>query len=233
MSQVCHVIYGSTYDHKYLMGQMKFRFHYGDKVWVRFSSPYTDLAKEIEQIKEEISEIQSINHTTVDLKVYQNTSVDPYVSTFGRDCPKTSFTPPKVRQAFDFHEGDQLELSGYQANYIQKQLGMDLFFRNIELVEVIDENKKYVEAKFKFISTIAQSCHCCGRSLEDEVSVSSGVGPVCAKKYLGLKKVTKADAAIIMARIDELSNEIGVVGPVRIYKNRIKTRLEKPQEEVA
>jgi len=219
------VVYGDTYSHRDQLKDLGFKWHAGDKVWVAFwseeSSPLRVLA-----IEDLSNQGVSVDHTTADWFIH--TSVDPRAYK-GISSP-TGYQPPSTvvkntsSKNFTFVPGDQLELGGGFVRNIKRELEMEIFFCNVEVVEVLAETFKAVRARIKFVSKIAESCHMCGRSLDDEVSKATGVGPICIKR-LGIKKASVENAHLIIAELDRLVEHLGVTGPFWIPKSQIKRRL--------
>ena len=157
------------------------------------------------------------------------TCVDPVSGDKYKTRP-TGYKPPPEQgqfykpEDFTYKVGDELEINKYAAKKIADDRGFDLAFRNIKVTEVVAETHDQVQLKFEYISHIAENCHLCGRGLENEVSLACGIGPVCAKR-LGFKRVTVADADIILEKLHQLVGLIGVVGPVWIKKYNVKQKL--------
>lgn len=229
MSMV-HVAYGDTYKHKRTLSQKKFRFHYGDKVWIRFIDPSLDdgeLEKHVRNTQKEIEELEGVHYTQAQSSFYDGTSVDPYISFSGED-PSSGFRVPKVekdQEEFSIKAGDRIEIKSWLAKKLQEDTGEDIFFRNLEIVETLRETYKAVHCRIKFISDIAESCHLCGRSLDDPISVATGIGPVCLKK-IGIKRVSADQAKEVLKEIDKICKDIGEIGPVWIAKSQIKRNIE-------
>jgi len=125
-----------------------------------------------------------------------------------------------VKEAY-LKKGDRVELKKWIANTLADEKGMAFFFRNIKVEEVLRETSKAVEIKTSFVSDVATTCHCCGRDLDNDISRAVGVGAVCAKKYLGIKRPTMKNAKEILAKIDEEAKNAGVL-KVWIPKSQIK-----------
>lgn len=128
--------------------------------------------------------------------------------------------PPQQRE-FTIKIGQRVEVKAWIARRLAADLSLDFFFRNVEVVEVINETYKAYQLKVKFVSQIVTSCHICGRDLDTEISRATGIGPVCADK-MGLPRPTLATAQDTLAAIDALCVKIGSVGPIWIPKSQIK-----------
>ncbi len=136
---------------------------------------------------------------------------------FKASQPKS--TEPKV---YSIASGQRIEVKAWIARRLQADLGLAFFFRNLEVVEVLNETFKAYQVKVKFVAQIVTSCHICGRDLDTEISRATGIGPVCADK-MGLPRPTLATANETLKAIDALCQGIGAVGPIWVPKSQIKT----------
>lgn len=127
------------------------------------------------------------------------------------DAAKYDF-PKKSLQS-----GDLISIDKKMARILQHRFGMKYFFRNLEIVDVLQENGYGCKITFKFSDKILTDCHICGRALDCEISKACGVGPVCLK-HIGLERPKKGEAHDILAQIMELAKTVGVLGPVWIPK---------------
>lgn len=128
-----------------------------------------------------------------------------------KEAPKKEFT---------YKVGDKITIKKWIANKLAESQGMEFFFRNLEISEMLDETSRAIEIKVKFVSDIQNSCHMCGRSLDCEISRATGIGPVCIKK-IGVKRPSKATAQEMLKAIDQLTERIGEIGPIWIPKSQI------------
>lgn len=124
------------------------------------------------------------------------------------------------QQQFSFQPGDQVEIKHFIAKRIAEENKVPHAFRNLEIVEIFRESAKAIQVRIKYVSKIATSCHLCGQPLDTEISRACGIGPVCAEK-LGFKRPKLADAALILAELEKLAQQIGVLGPVWLAKSQI------------
>ena len=128
---------------------------------------------------------------------------------------------PKVRRESSIMPGAIIEVKAWIARRLQADLGMQYFFRNLNVVEVVSESQKAFQVKVSFVSKIVTSCHICGRELDTDVSRATGIGPVCADR-LGIKRPTLATASETLDAIDALCKNLGTIGPVWLPKSQIK-----------
>jgi hypothetical protein len=131
-----------------------------------------------------------------------------------------------VKPTYSMEKGQRVTIRKHFANNKAKELGYKVFFRNLIIEEVHAESRKAIEVTVSFDSKLSTYCHCCGLNLDTEVSQATGIGPICAKKYFGFKRVTMADAPAILARIEE---ETKALGTVRIWvpKSQFITKAEQ------
>lgn len=144
---------------------------------------------------------------------------------FGLKTETISETPNS--KTFSFNKGDKITIKKWFANQQAKGLKLRIFFRNLIIEEVISETNKAIQVKVSFNSKITTYCHCCGLNLDNEVSKAMGIGPVCAKKYFGFKKVSLTDAMAVLTKIEEEAKIAGVIGPIWIPKSQILSKAEQ------
>lgn len=130
-----------------------------------------------------------------------------------------------LNKTFSVAVGQTIEVKAWIARRLQADLGMEYFFRNLEIVEVLTETAKAYQLKVKFVSKIVTSCHVCGRDLDTDVSKSCGIGPVCADR-LGLPRPTLETAHLTLQALDALCGNIGVVGPIWLPKSQVRAISE-------
>jgi hypothetical protein len=150
----------------------------------------------------------------------------PTFPTF-RPIVATPQQPPQLRN------GDQIEVKHFIAERIAQDAKAPVAFRNFEVVEMLRESAKAIQVRVRMASKIASSCHLCGQPLDTEISRASGVGPVCAEK-LGFKRPKLTDAADILAKLDKMAQDFGIIGPVWIPKSQIvdTARVASDDEEM-
>lgn len=137
--------------------------------------------------------------------------------------PATEVSP----KSFSMAKGDKIMIRKWFANNKAKELGLKVFFRGLIIEEVLAETPRAIMVKVSFNSKLSTYCHCCGLNLDTEISKATGIGPVCAKKYLGFKRVSLADAPSILAKVEEECKIAGIIGPIWIPKRQMVTRAEQ------
>jgi hypothetical protein len=112
--------------------------------------------------------------------------------------------------------------SRHLSEHFISEFKMPYFFRTLEIVEIIREGSFALQAKVKFYTEVSGQCHLCGKPLEDEFSQKTGIGPVCAKKKLGIKRTKIENVQEVIDRIKQVADEIGIIGPLIIPKTQIQ-----------
>jgi Family of unknown function (DUF6011) len=142
-------------------------------------------------------------------------------------APQTEDKPFPVPQTFSKAKGDVMTIRKHFANKKAKELGYKVFFRTVVVEEVLAETPRAIQVKVSFSSKLSTYCVCCGLNLDTEVSKATGVGAVCAKKYLGIKRVTLADAPMVLARIEEETKALGITPAIWIPKSQMLTKADQ------
>lgn len=124
-------------------------------------------------------------------------------------------------------QGQEITIRKWLAQSLANQLKMPFFFRNLVVEEVLNETSKAINVKVRFNNNIAACCHFCGRGLDNEVSKATGVGPVCAKKYLKVSRPTVDSAKEIIDKINAEAQNAGVIGPLWIPKSQLVSAGQK------
>lgn len=135
-------------------------------------------------------------------------------------------TQAQAQKNFTYKPGDRIEIKTWLAKKLGAQANIDIFFRNLEITQVLDESVRGVNCKIKFVSEVASACHICGLPLDTEISRACGIGPVCCGR-LGIDRPDKYTAPQILAKIEEYAKKVGEIGPFWIAKSQIK---DKPNE---
>lgn len=122
---------------------------------------------------------------------------------------------------FSIAIGQTFEIKTWLAKALQKQLELNFFLRNLEVVEVISETPKAYMVRVKFVSKIACNCHVCGRPLDNAISKATGIGPICAVK-IGLTRPSLSNAQATIDELEALCVQIGTLPAVWVPKSQIK-----------
>lgn len=151
------------------------------------------------------------------------------LSTKQLECAEKFFAPQAKpdSQTFTYAPGDKITIRKWLAQSLAKKKQLTFFFRNLIIEEVIAETDRAIQVKVKFNSEIAAVCHCCGRGLDNEISKATGIGPVCAKKYLGVKRPTMDNAQEIIEKIEQEAKNAGVVDVGWLPKSQLVSKAQK------
>jgi len=122
----------------------------------------------------------------------------------------------------EYEKHNVIFTSRYLAEHFISSFDAKYFFRTLEIVKIEKEGFLGIEAYVKFYTEVCGQCLLCGRPLEDEFSKKTGIGPVCAKKKLGIKRTSVEDVEIARKKILEVAEKVGTIGPIFIPKNQIK-----------
>lgn len=115
--------------------------------------------------------------------------------------------------------GDVIVETKHLSSYFSGEFKVKYFFRTLKIVEVLDESAVALNLRVKIHTEVSGNCHLCGKTLTDEFSQKTGIGPVCAKKYLGIKNGSTEDT---VKKIKEIAQSYGEIGPVVIPKSQIR-----------
>lgn len=135
--------------------------------------------------------------------------------------------PAPKTEDFTYKAGDKINITKWLSRTLAKQNNMEYFFRNLVVEECHAESIKAIQVSFRFDSEVTSSCHCCGRGLDNEISKATGVGPVCAKKYLKMKRVSMDNAQEILDKIEEEARSAGVFKSIWIPKSQLRTTAQR------
>jgi len=139
----------------------------------------------------------------------------------------TAWQREKMVASPSLKTGDGIEIKAWLARAIAEEFqtipvegDKPVAFRNLDIVAFHRETEKALYLTVRYSSKICQRCHVCGKELDTEVSRACGIGPVCAKR-LGFKRAGVEDAQAIVAKMEEISEDIGDIGPRWIPKSQV------------
>lgn len=105
--------------------------------------------------------------------------------------------------------GNTIKLGRTIAERIKKEKGIEFHPILVDVTEVMVMSEKAFKLKAKLTKENGGICRCCGKTLTDEMSRLTGMGPVCSK-YVGVKHpVSKSDLPAYRAEVNEKIDEIG------------------------
>ena len=105
------------------------------------------------------------------------------------------------------------------ASYFSGEFKSKYFFRTFKVIEIQRESPFALELKIRIHTDVCGQCHICGKALTDEFSQKTGIGPICARKYLGL---TGKSVEETVKKIKEIAESYGEIGPIIIPKSQIR-----------
>ena len=105
--------------------------------------------------------------------------------------------------------GNTIKLGRSIAEKIKEAKGLEFFPILVDVTEVMVMSDKAFKLKAKLTKENGGICRCCGRTLTDEMSRLTGIGPVCSA-HIGVKHPeTKLDLPMYRERINNKIDEIG------------------------
>ena len=200
------VVTGNSYPIKDSLKRLGFRFSFDNKVWFKnYEQGNIDLAIEF------IEQGTNCSYITV------NTLSEAFNKI--REERKNNYSNDEIVN----HSltGKKVEFKKWYGNILKDELGNDFAFRNVEIKKVYRETQKAILADFKFYGGIMCSCGVCGKTLTDEISKATGIGPVCAKK-LGLPRPTLNNVKEVITELNKVVGSMPEVTKKWIPKSQIK-----------
>lgn len=113
--------------------------------------------------------------------------------------------------------GKTIEIKAWLAKSLSTEKNIQMF-RNIVVNQVVRETPKAYLIRAKLAAKPAVNCHVCGRDLDNEISIATGIGPVCAEK-IGFER--NLDKYQLLTAIQELVEKTGII-ELWLPKSQIK-----------
>jgi hypothetical protein len=105
--------------------------------------------------------------------------------------------------------GNTIKLGRKIAEGIKKEKSIDFHPILVDVTEVMVMSNKAFKLKAKLTKENGGICRCCGKTLTDEMSRMTGIGPVCSK-YVGVEHPSnKADLPQYREEINKKIDEVG------------------------
>lgn len=105
--------------------------------------------------------------------------------------------------------GNTIKLGRNIARDIKEEYNLEFHPILVDVTQVLMMSNKALKLKAKLTKENGGICRCCGKTLTDEMSRMTGIGPVCSK-YVGVEHpVNKADLPIYREKINEKIDEVG------------------------
>jgi len=117
--------------------------------------------------------------------------------------------------------GETIKIGRKAALKIKNTYGTRFFPVVLDVTEVIELNGENVHLKGKMTEKTGTKCRCCSRTLRDEYSQLSGIGPVCSS-YLGIRQ--PKDKNLIEDYKKQVSDAVQNIGEFDFWirKNQIQ-----------
>lgn len=115
------------------------------------------------------------------------------------------------------------------AKQMSQKFGMSFNYRRIEVIECVRETEKAVLLTFRYTPKFSKICNVCGLHLDNERSVATGIGPICAEK-LGLDQYDKKLAKEI---ISDVESKLQLIGQKQEWfpKRSLRSEMEGADQE--
>lgn len=230
--KMVQILTGDTFPVKENIKTLGFKWLGGDKIWVRW---WNMDHQENKQVAEKVDKLSGVLLTNTIADYFIGTSVDPlagknakeYANSDGwkLDVAENSKKMDEEPFQYSYVKGDEIEITAWVAKQIGKEKKIETVFRNLKITEIDGESNKAIKVKIEFVSKIAACCHVCGAPLDNEVSLATGIGPVCARK-IGLPRPTMSNAKLILEELEKYAKTIGEIGPIWLAKSQIKQRVK-------
>ena len=105
--------------------------------------------------------------------------------------------------------GNTIKLGRNIAMDIKDEYELDFHPILVDVTKIITVSNKAMKLEAKLTKENAGICRCCGRSLTDEMSQLTGIGPVCST-YVGVKHPsTRKDLPEFKAKMNKKIDEVG------------------------
>ena len=166
-----------------------------------------ELPTELRAIVEYTGESTFVNDLKMKYKKYRKLT-DKQVSAgykaIDREKQKSSQTKMNLKIV-----GNTIKLGRNIALGIKKEYNLDFHPILVDITEVLAMSDRAFKFKGNLTKENGGICRCCGRTLTDEMSQVTGIGPVCAK-YVGIEHPkTKDDVEKFKEDMSKKIDEIG------------------------
>ena len=110
--------------------------------------------------------------------------------------------------------GDTIKLRRGIATRIKKNYQMKFHPILVDVTQITGISDKALKLKAKLTKENGGICRCCGKTLTDEVSIITGIGPICSK-MVGVEQPKRKDA--IVEYVAELNKKIDEIGEFEFW----------------
>lgn len=204
------VLLGNTYQYKETLKRNEWRFNFDNKVWFKNNIDVENSSVIINNAKSYFKGIDACYLESMD-------DFKEYEEILKEDTNKVT----KIESSFT---NKVVEVTKWYSKIFKENNNTNFIFRNFKILNVYVETAKAIQVDLEFFGGVASCCGVCGRSLDNSVSIATGIGPICASK-LGLPRPTMENAKDIIKQMEELSKNQGVFEKVWIPKSQIKKVL--------
>lgn len=209
------VVVGNSYSIKDHLKRYGFKFDSTYKVWFKLASEsfFKAISNEFKSNAEiSVGLVDSLEKSQDILQMHR---------AFQKELEPAP--QPKVEHHL---VGCVAEMSKWYAKTFKENNNTKFAFRNLKILAVYVETARAYLVDAEFFGGIASSCGCCGKSLSNDISIATGIGPICAEK-IGFPRIKDINEAhIIVAEMQKMSKEAGVFKGIWIPKSQIRKLLE-------
>ena len=171
-----------------------------------------ELPERLKAIVTYTGESTFVNDLKMKFKKYRKLTdkqVDAGFKTIDREIQKDSQQDLNLRLV-----GNTIKIGRKVAMGIKENYNLDFHPILVDVTEVMTISNKAFKLKAKLTKENGGICRCCGKTLTDEMSQVTGIGPVCAK-YVGVKH-PKTKNEVEQFKVD-MSNKIDEIGEFEFW----------------
>jgi hypothetical protein len=110
--------------------------------------------------------------------------------------------------------GNTIKLGRKIASGIKEKYDMKFHPILVDVTEVVSMSDRAFKLKAKLTKENGGICRCCGKTLTDEVSIITGIGPICSK-FVGVEQPKRKEA--IAQYVEELNKKIDEIGEFEFW----------------
>lgn len=110
--------------------------------------------------------------------------------------------------------GNTIKLGRKIASGIKEKYDMKFHPILVDVTEVVSMSDRAFKLKAKLTKENGGICRCCGKTLTDEVSIITGIGPICSK-FVGVEQPKRKEA--IAQYVEELNKKIDELGEFEFW----------------
>jgi len=171
-----------------------------------------ELPERLKAIVTYTGESTFVNDLKMKFKKYRKLTdkqVDAGFKTIDREIQKDSQKELNLRLV-----GNTIKIGRKVAMGIKENYNLEFHPILVDVTEVMTISNRAFKLKAKLTKENGGICRCCGKTLTDEMSQVTGIGPVCAK-YVGVKH-PKTKNEVEQFKVD-MSNKIDEIGEFEFW----------------